>query len=84
MQGAFVNHDVILSNTTGEDLSETKIYIKVIGENAAPSISRYWAKWPLGEKQTISIPVADVKNVQRIQVFGSTEQGEINEQWTLQ
>ena len=83
-QGSFVSHDVILSNTTGEDLSETKISIKVIGENAAPAISRYWAKWPLGEKQTISVPVSDVKNVQRIQVYGSTDQGDIDQQWTIQ
>lgn len=79
--GWLVSHDLYLDNLSGYDLSEVKLTITFFGEDASPAVQRYWVKWPLGEKQKISIPVTEVKNIQRVLVEGTAEQGEIHLKW---
>lgn len=74
----FSSHDLYLTNTTGTDLSEVRLRIKFVGENASPEVTRYWASWPLGMSQQITILESEVKNVQRVEVSGEADNGRFN------
>jgi hypothetical protein len=78
--GAFFNHDFYITNTCGEDLTEVHISFQFVGENASPTVDRYWASWPLGGKQQIQVPVDKVSNVQRITIRGRADQGVFDEE----
>lgn len=78
-EGWLFTHDLYLTNTTGEDLSEVRLRIRVVGEDHSPSIERYWKRWALGERQEISVPVGDVKNIQRIVLSGRADQGRFDQ-----
>lgn len=73
--GSMFNHDLYVTNTCGEDLSEVRIRFQFVGENGSPVIDRYWSTWNLGEKQQVQVPVDRVANVQRIVVSGNADQG---------
>lgn len=74
-EGWLVEHDFVISNTSGEDLTDVHMTLEFIGEDASPEITRYWAEWPLGTKRTVSFPVESVSRIQRINVSGSADQG---------
>lgn len=82
-EGSIISHDVYLTNTSGEDLTEVRLHIQLVGENASPVIDRYWTRWDLGVRQDISIPVEQVKNVQRLFVSGTADQGRIDQGWNV-
>lgn len=75
--GTLFTHDLYVTNTCGEDLSEVRLTFTFVGENGSPSVDRYWASWPLGVKKEVSISVDDVRNVQRITVSGRAQEGQI-------
>jgi hypothetical protein len=75
--GWLVSHDLYITNTSGERLSEVHLEFTLLGEDGSPSVTRYWSAWPLGGQQLVSIPVERVKNVQRIRVSGYADQGMI-------
>ena len=77
-EGEFFYHDVFLVNTTGEHLTEVRLDMEVVGENASPTVERYWASWSLGETKSVRLSVDDVSNVQRIRLQGTAEQGDID------
>lgn len=81
-EGVLFSHDFILTNTSGKSLSEVHMSIQVFGENAAPVLERYWASWPLGGEQTFSVPVDQVKNLQRVALRGRADQGRFDLTWT--
>lgn len=78
-----VSHDFYLQNTSGENLSEVNLRMTFVGEDASPSIERYWANWPLGEHQRLMVSMSTVKNVQRIEVSGRADEGDIEEVLTV-
>lgn len=73
--GTLMVHDLYVTNTSGEDLSEVHVTVTFIGENATEKVTRYWMNWPLGEKQDVQMSVDKVRNVQRILVQGKCDQG---------
>lgn len=78
-EGQFISHDVYLTNTSGEDLTEVHLSIELVGENASPTVQRYWSRWSLGVQQDVSVSVDDVKNIQRVYVTGTADQGRISQ-----
>lgn len=73
--GQFFTHDLYVSNTSGQDLSEVNISFTFVGEDGSPRADRYWSSWSLGEEQHIEVPADSVSNVQRIVVKGRADQG---------
>jgi hypothetical protein len=78
-EGWLISHDLALTNTTGEELTEVNLKVRVVGEDGSPVVDRYWAHWPLGAKQVINVPVSNVTNLQRVEVTGSADQGRIDQ-----
>jgi len=78
-EGWFVSHDLYLTNTTGEDLTEVHLRVKVVGEDGAPTIQRYWERWPLGARQSCTVAMSDVKNIQRVEITGRADQGRFDQ-----
>jgi hypothetical protein len=82
-EGWLVSHDLHLTNTSGQNLTESRLTVQVIGEDAAPAFDRYWASWSLGQTQLISIPVEEVRNIQRVTISGSADQGVFDQTFTV-
>jgi hypothetical protein len=78
-EGWLVSHDLYLTNTTGEDLTEVHLRVKVVGEDGAPTIQRYWERWPLGGRQSCTVAMSDVKNIQRVEITGRADQGRFDQ-----
>jgi hypothetical protein len=77
--GTLMVHDLCATNTSGHDLKEVRLKVTFVGENGSPTVDRYWTAWPLGERKDISISVDKVKNVQRLSLLGSADEGEISD-----
>lgn len=73
--GWLVSHDLNMVNTSGKTLNDVRLKVQFVGEGASPTVTRYWARWELGEEQTVSVPVDQVSNVQRVVVSGSADEG---------
>ncbi len=81
--GTFISHDLTLTNASGLDLTEVHLSIEFVGEDASPTVERYWADWRLGVRQRIHESVDHVKNVQRIKVGGTASEGVFSQEFDV-
>lgn len=76
--GTLFVHDLDVTNTCGEELNEVNVTFTFVGDNGTESVKRYWAQWPLGWKKNITMDINKVRNVQRIKIQGTCNEGVIS------
>ncbi len=82
--GIFTFDRVTFWNKSGKPLSEVKVLIILSGvDGRHGSVYQYWAKWDDGDDKIVLIPGdQSVRDVQRIEMRGECNEGNIDIYWT--
>lgn len=81
--GEYVYHDFHFWNKGYKDLHEVKASINITGDNGKTvSVSKYFALWSVGQKQTVSIAIDQTtRKYQKWSMSGLCNEGNINIAW---
>ena len=73
--GTLISHDLYVTNSSGKDLTEVHLKVTFVGEDASPTVERYWSSWTLGETRDVEISVDKVHRIQALSIAGSADEG---------